>query len=189
MTGQKLMWRVLAVVAAGVIAFGVLWPASKNASPDIVISDTDLNRPIAVQIRGAVATPGLYWLAVDARLQNAIDAAGGALPGADLSGVNLARRVDDEEEIEIAYLATPISTAPAAAQASTVSSISGRVNINLATAVQLDALPGIGPALASRIVAYRDAHGLFASVEELSNVSGISPRMVDDLRDLISIGS
>jgi competence protein ComEA len=190
MNGQTLAIRGIAVVAAAVIAFSALRPGAHEAAPNIVISDDASNQQIAVEIYGAVAKPGLYWLTGDVRLQTVIDAAGGARSDADLSGVNLARRVEDEEQIEIPFLPDPnatVSAAPAAGSA--VAPASGKININLATAAELDALPGIGPALAGRIVAYREQHGPFASLEELSNVSGISVRMVDELRDLISLGS
>jgi competence protein ComEA len=78
--------------------------------------------------------------------------------------------------------ATPIGSSPPQTTAS------GRINVNTATVEQLDTLPGIGPALAGRIVSYRQQHGSFASIEELSNVSGISPKMVEALRDKITVG-
>jgi competence protein ComEA len=190
MNGQTLAFRGLAIVAALIIGFAEFGPSAHESAPNIVISDDASNQQIAIEIHGAVATPGLYWLAGDARLQSAIDAAGGARPDADLSGVNLARRLADEEQIEIPFLPDPnatVSAPPSVAAASTQAA--GKININLATAAELDVLPGIGPALAGRIVAYREQHGPFASLEELSNVKGISVGMVDDLRDLISLGS
>ena len=190
MKGQTLAIRGLAVIAAAVIGFGVLQPGARQAAPAIVVSDDTVEQRIAVQVRGAVATPGLYWLAGDARVQTAIDAAGGARADADLSGVNLARRVDDEEQLEIASNSVPVFTVSSTkGSPSTPFAVSARININLASAAELDALPGIGPALAARIIAYRVQNGPFASVEELSNVKGISTRMVDVLRDLISLGS
>lgn len=190
MNGQSLAIRGIAVAAAAVIAFGAVQFGTRTSAPEIVISDDAANQQIAVEVHGAVATPGLYWLSGDARFQTALDAAGGATSDADLSGVNLARRLEDEEQIEIPFLPDPSATGQAApAPVSAAASTSGKININLATAAELDELPGIGPALAGRIVAYREQHGPFASLEELSNVSGISARMVDDLRDRISVGS
>ena len=194
MNGRSLAIRGIAVVAALVIGYSEFRPGARQAAPAIVISDEAASQRIAVEIHGAVATPGLYWLSGDARIQTAIDAAGGAAVNADLSGVNLARRVADEEQIEIAFVSDPAAASPvgatdppASASSSKAAEASGKININLASATELDALPGIGPALAGRIVAYREQHGSFASIEELSNVKGISTRMVDDLRDLISI--
>jgi competence protein ComEA len=190
MNGQSLAIRGIAVVAAAIIGFGAFRPGAHESAPQIVISDDAANQQIAIEIYGAVATPGLYWLTGDARLQTAIDAAGGARRDADLSGVNLARRIEDEEQIEIPFLPDPNATVPAVpSSVSTSAPASGKININLATAAELDSLPGIGPALAGRIVAYREQHGPFASLEELSNVDGISVRMVDELRDRLSLGS
>ena len=199
MKGQALAIRGVAVVAAGIIGFTELRPGAWQDAPAIVISDDAASQQIAVEVHGAVATPGLYWLSGDARLQTAIDAAGGAKPNADLSGVNLARRVEDEELIEIPSIPDPSAATPvitgsatdskASTEAPSAAQSGAKININVATAAELDALPGIGPALSGRIVAYREANGPFASVEELSNVKGISTRMVDELRDLISVGS
>lgn len=191
MKSHLLAIRGLAVIAAAVIGFTELRPGNHDAVPAIVISDDAVDQRIAVEVLGAVATPGLYWLAGDARVQTALDAAGGARTDADLSGLNLARRVEDEEQLEVASNSAPIIAAGGSTihAAATQASTAVRININLATAAELDALPGIGPALAARIIAYRTQNGPFASVEELSNVKGISTRMVGELRDLISIGS
>lgn len=194
MTRQALAWNGLAVIAAAVIGICIVRLGGSGTPPPIVISDDALAQRIAVEVQGAVATPGLYWLSGDARVQAAIDAAGGSLPDADLSGINLARRLNDEERLEIAVAGQPPVTAgpsvtTRASGSPVAASVSGaKININAASAAELDALPGIGPALAGRIVAYRTQHGSFASVEELSNVSGISTKMVDNLRGLISIG-
>lgn len=190
MTRKTMAANALAVIAALVIGASALLLSEKRSAPPIVISDAALSRRIAVEVIGAVTTPGLHWLDGDARVQNALDAAGGALPNADLTGLNLARRLDDEEQLIVPFLA-PLGASPAAGPGPSISadaSINGKVNLNTATAEQLDALPGIGPALAGRIIAYRQQHGPFASLEELSNVSGISPKMVDALRDKITVG-
>lgn len=184
MTRQSLTMLGLSVVAALAIGIAGLRFEMDRGAPEIVIEDAALSQRIAVEVVGAVSTPGVYRLDGDARVQDAIDAAGGARADADLTGLNLARRLDDEERLEIPstrVVATPTtSAAPAAVK-------NGTININTASAEELDALPGIGPALAGRIVAYRQQHGPFASVEELSNVSGISPKMVETLRPLISV--
>ncbi|MFL5761417.1 MAG: ComEA family DNA-binding protein [Thermomicrobiales bacterium] len=92
----------------------------------------------------------------------------------------------------IPFLSTPVPTRdpnqPAPIDQARPSAVAGPININTATAAELDTLPGIGPAIAARIVAYRDSHGAFASVDELADVSGISARMVDNLRPLITTG-
>lgn len=186
MTRKALLWNGLAILAALAIGYSALRLSQAGSNPQIVIADDALAQKVAVEVLGAVATPGVYWLEGDARVQNALDAAGGALPGADLTGLNLARRLDDEEQLVVPFANQP--AAPPQATPKGTTPAGGRVNVNTATVEQLDTLPGIGPALAGRIVAYRQQHGPFASVEELSNVSGISPNMVDELRDKITVG-
>lgn len=115
-----------------------------------------------------------------------------AAAAVDLAAVNPAERVHDGERVLIPFLSTPVPTRdpnqPAPIDQARPSAVAGPININTATAAELDTLPGIGPAIAARIVAYRDSHGAFASVDELADVSGISARMVDNLRPLITTG-
>jgi competence protein ComEA len=128
----------------------------------------------------------------DARVQNAIEAAGGVTSHADLAAVNPAARVHDGDRVIIPFVSTPVPTrdpnAPAPAEATQPAAASGPLNINTATADELDELPGIGEVIANRIVAYRESHGAFATVDDLAEVSGISERMVDDLRPLVTTG-
>ena len=186
----RLIGGAFAIIAAAVIGFYGVRLSHERSAPAIVIGNESLSQPIAVQVSGAVATPGLYRLPPGSRVQDAIDAAGGTTEDADLSGINIARRLDDEEQLEIASNAT---APPAAANSAVLPPVAtaaagAKININTASATELDGLPGIGPALAAKIVSYRTANGPFAGIEELSNVSGISPRMVDDMRGLITIG-
>ncbi|HEY7036736.1 MAG TPA: ComEA family DNA-binding protein [Thermomicrobiales bacterium] len=186
------------MVAAG-IAFLAMGAASgflvlrlwdDRSAPPIVIDDPRPNAEIVVSVEGAVATPGVYHLPGDARVESALAAAGGAAPDADLSRINPAARLHDEERLIVPALvdgdrtsSEPVSSAaangpaPAAAQ----------VNINTATAEMLDTLPGIGPVLAVRIVTYRETHGPFRSVDELAAVDGISLAMVDEIRSLVTV--
>lgn len=189
MAGKVTVWiAILAMgVACGALAFR-LWDGL--SAPPIVIEDPRPNASIVVSVEGAVATPGVYHLRGDARVQAAIDAAGGPTSDADLALVNPAARLHDEERLIV-----PAMTAKgaAAARATSTTSSGGAVgparlvNINTASAADLDALPGIGPALASRIVAYREAHGPFRSVDGLAAVAGISLKMVDAIRSLITV--
>jgi competence protein ComEA len=183
---------VLAAIIIGVVAVGaVLLVYDDLSAPPIVITDPDPARPIAVEIVGAIATPGVYELPAEARVIDLVDAAGGTTADADLGGINLARRVRDEDQVVI-----PSRTLPPATSAfpdgvepgsSTAAGQTARININTASVDELDRLPGIGPAIAQRVVEYRAEQGPFRTVDELARVSGISSAMVDELRPEISV--
>jgi competence protein ComEA len=125
-------------------------------------------------------------------VQDAVQAAGGLDETADLSTINLARRVRDGEVIVIAAL--PVSSAATDVVSKSddtgnnASNPDAKVNINAATESELEALPGIGKVIAQRIVAFRDANGPFHSVDDLIQIDGISTRTVESLRDLVTTG-
>ncbi|MBK8135869.1 MAG: ComEA family DNA-binding protein [Chloroflexi bacterium] len=134
--------------------------------------------PVTVHVSGAVARPNqTYTLPPNSRVEAAIAAAGGALPGADLSRVNLADLLRDGAQI---HVPSGQVTAPPATPIGGV-----KINVNIATAAELDTLPGIGPALAQRIVDYRTRQGAFVSVDDLDKVSGIGPTLIEQLRDFV----
>lgn len=143
---------------------------------------------IQVAIGGAVATPGIVSVPRGARLSDVAQAAGGFLDSADFTRLNLAGRVGDGESITIPSVdeATADSDSSASAAAGT---LDGLVDINTATAQELEELPGIGEVLAVRIVEYRTAIGPFSRVEDLARVEGISTRMMEDLRPLVTVGN
>ncbi len=148
---------------------------------------TTVATSIVVYVAGAVVVPGIYTLAVSARVNDAVIAAGGAVADADLDVVNLAAALHDGERIYVPMVGEPIRPAidvPAAQEAA----VAGRtVNINSATAEQLDVLPGVGPATAAAIVAHRQQHGPFQDVEQLGDVRGIGPAKLDALRGLVTV--
>ena len=200
--------RVPIVLVTGVAALGlagVAWLAYDDGSaPPIVIADPRPDATIVVQVEGAVAVPGVYPLAADARAQDALAAAGGAVADADLGALNLARRLRDEDLILVPRVApvAPVSTAasavnptldptesaPAPVPAPPAAVAAGTIDLNRASASELDLLPEIGPVLAQRIVDHRTANGPFHSVDDLSELPGISERMVDQLRPLVTVG-
>jgi competence protein ComEA len=153
-----------------------------RASPDIDVR-FDPAMPIAVHIAGSVATPGTYMLPANARLNDAIVAAGGLRENADTAAINPAARIGDGERILIPALAGSSDSASMADKPA-----SGLVNINTATTAELDTLPGIGPVLAGRIIEYRELHGRFSTIDQLLEVEGISRSTVDGLRDLVTTG-
>lgn len=168
--------------------------AGQPAAPD---------RPVVVSVVGLVHTPGLVTLAPGARIADALQAAGGAVNGADTIGLNMARPVGDGEQIvvglapaagqptalgsSVASGSAPASGAPGPGSG-TVKPKPGEVlDLNTATVEQLDALPGVGPVTAAAIVAWRQANGKFTSVDQLADVDGIGPARLEKLRPLVRV--
>jgi competence protein ComEA len=143
----------------------------------------DTASTVVVSVVGLVARPGLVTLPSGSRVADAIEAAGGLLPEADPAAVNLAAVLADGQQIAVsAPGATTSAPGPGAGTPQ-----GGPVNLNIATAADLDALPGIGPVLAQRIVSYRDQQGRFTSVEQLDDVPGIGPSIYDQLKPLVTV--
>ncbi len=136
---------------------------------------------IYVHVSGAVAAPGLYVLDASARVVDAIAAAGGLAPDADVSAVNLARPLSDGEQLARAAASAPSTQAPPQPAGD------GRINLNTADLAALDTLPRIGAAMAQRIIDWREANGRFTSVEDLLAVPGIGDKMLESLRDLVTV--
>lgn len=135
-----------------------------------------------VHVLGAVEAPGLYVLDLGARLVDAVAAAGGTTDTADLAAVNLARVLDDGEQIVV-----PIVGAAADAPGSAAPPADGRIDLNSADQAALETLPRIGPALAERIIAWRDENGRFQSVDDLLAVPGIGEKMLEGMRDGVRV--
>ena len=169
----------------GLLAAGlVLLLTSRPPKYAIELLPPPTPAPLRVHVAGAVGTPGVYELPVGARVREALEAAGGPAEEADLDRVNLAAPLEDGQQVFIPAQSEGSSAAlpPAASPAP---SIEGTININTATASELEALPGIGPSLAEKIVAYRLEHGLFNEPEDLLQVSGVGPAKLEQIRDLI----
>jgi competence protein ComEA len=166
--GQK---RALAIIGVIVVVLSVLIVIRGNTqthvSPEIV-PVTIAEPEIIVDVAGAVNNPGVYTLTGKSRVIDAIKAAGDSAPGADLSTINLARILNDGEQI---YVDSTV-VYPSGVRVSK-SIHTGPININRATAKQLDGLDGIGPVIAQRIVDYRKKNGSFISIDDLQKVSGI----------------
>ncbi|ORA20360.1 ComEA family DNA-binding protein [Mycobacterium arosiense] len=162
-----------------------------------------VDRPVVVSVVGLVHTPGLVTLAPGARIADALQAAGGAVNGADTIGLNMARPLGDGEQIvvglapvpgqptalgsSVASATTPTSKAPPPASGSVKPKPGQAVDLNTATAAELDALPGVGPVTAAAIVAWRQANGKFTSVDQLADVEGIGPARLEKLRALVRV--
>ena len=180
--------------------------SSAAPRPSAVPDPSD--QPVVVSVVGLVQTPGLVTLTPQARIADALSAAGGVTDGADTLGLNMARRLADGEQIVVGIAPAPGAPAvlgssvgpssagpgdrpPVAGPAPGVAPAPGvpaePVDLNTATAEQLDTLPGVGPVTAAAIVAWRDQHGAFQSVDQLGDVDGIGPARLDKLRDLVRV--
>ena len=146
---------------------------------------------MTVHVAGAVAKPGVYDLAAGARVIDAIEAAGGGVPDADLNRLNLAAKVADGQRILVQRVGEAAPAGPSAdgtnGTGGGTADPSGLVNLNSATQPELEALPGIGPTLAEAIIAERERRGGFRSVNELRDVRGIGEKRFADLKDKVTI--
>jgi competence protein ComEA len=159
-------------------------PASAGATGSPAPSSSP-GEVLYVHVAGAVAAPGLYLLDPGARVADALAAAGGFTEAAERAAVNLARRLVDGEQIlvpERGVAALPGGTGPAAAAGTT----GGIVSLSTATAAQLEELPEIGPATAAKIVAYREEHGPFTSVDQLLEVPGVGEKTLEAFREQVA---
>ena len=181
------------VLAVGVVALLVLViagrvlsrPARPVVPPPVRVSAAASHAPapmLFVNVVGAVRRPGLYRLKDGSRVADAVSRAGGPTQKAQIELVNLAARIGDGEQIVVPRrgLASPSATASGGAVTA------GPVHLNSATLDQLDALPGVGPVTAQKILDYRQQHGAFGSVDELDAISGIGPARLEQLRGLVA---
>jgi competence protein ComEA len=185
--------RALLVVAC---AFGAVLGATRLlGAPDPAAPPTRLvplattptaaapgREVVVVDVVGAVRRPGLYRLGSGARIADAIARAGGVTRRADRAAVNLAATVADGQQVVVPRRGRvgPVSTGGAATPTS------GPIDLNSATTEQLDALPGVGPVTAQKIVDYRQEHGPFTSVDQLDAISGIGPTRIENLRGQVT---
>jgi competence protein ComEA len=173
-----------------VIATAVIPTPTRPATPTL----TPTPAPIRVYVSGAVRSPDVYILPPHSIVKDAVQAAGGPADDADLERINLALALYDQQQVYVPHIGEttpavppPDSAPPPAPTASGETIGSGdKVNLNTATVEQLDALPGIGPAIAQRIVDYRQTDGPFATPEDIMNVKGIGQATFEKLQDLIT---
>ena len=170
------------------VASGVWWgrqgaePPPLHSSPASTTSGGPADVPmITVHVAGLVTRPGLVALAEGSRVADAVAAAGGLLPGAQIDSINLAALVVDGEQI--------IVPGPGTDSPAEVSGGSGdqKIHLNTATAAELDALPGVGPVIAARIILFRETNGPFKTLEDLLDVPGIGEAKLADLRDHLQV--
>jgi competence protein ComEA len=168
-------------------------PSSSAAPAAGVRVERSDGRLAVVDVAGAVREPGVYRLPASARVDDAVREAGGPKRNADLAGLNLAAKVEDGRQYIVPEKASAGGRTAAAAPGGAADtgaagpSPSTPLNLNTATAEQLDQLDGVGPETARKIVAYRQEKGGFRSVEELDQVPGIGPQRLAALRDLVRV--
>jgi competence protein ComEA len=177
----------VALVLAGALVLGVprlvdRGAPTRAAGPPLRVARSARAAPhLVVDVAGAVRRPGLYHLGAGTRVNDAVAAAGGASPRADLAAVNLAAPLADGEQVVV-----PVrGAAGTAASPSAGGAAAAPVDLNSATAEQLDTLPGVGPSTAAKIVAYRQEHGAFHSLAELDAVPGIGAGRLAQLKGLV----
>ena len=205
MSGQavRVGGAALALLAAVALAAGavVLLTGGDDAAqvrivaPEPTAAAAPAATDIRVQVSGAVMSPGVYAMNNGDRVMDAIAAAGGVDPGADLSGINLALRVQDEAHYHIPTVGeTPppspagaSSTSPRAGGRGTSSTTNLLIDLNTASAQGVESLPGIGPVMAGRIVAHREVNGPFAAVDDIQDVPGIGPKTLESIRSLVTV--
>lgn len=204
-TSPLVLFGLSAVIIAVVLSIGFMaWGSFTSSgivvehsekSPQSQEYESSSSQLIYVHIAGEVSNPGMYELNHDARVSDAIDAAGGLTENADQLSINLARQVTDGEQIVVqAYIeAEPGNSKSTDASDSGLPSssntevLSSKVNINTASASELITLDGIGESTAAKIIAYRQANGSFASIEEIKKVSGIGDRKYEAIKDRITV--
>lgn len=192
-----LILSLVAALAAIIAAVGV-WrerpvPEPAPVLPLVTAANAKASSPplpgsaheLVVSVMGRVARPGLIRLPDGTRVADALTAVGGALPGTDLTGLNIARRLSDGEQLLVGVAPPPGQ--PASSEAVGSPGGSQAVDLNAATIEQLDGLPGVGRVTAQRIIDWRMAHGRFTSVDQLRDVSGIGQSRLAQLKHRVRV--
>lgn len=174
---QPYLWIAFGVLCGLIGAALILLLTGPSRGQAIELLPAPTPPAITVHVSGAVAQPGVYELDYGSRAQDAIETAGGATVDANLNALNLARRLNDGDQVHL----------PAIGEAGT-SAAAFPLNINIATLDELSQLPGIGPVTAQAIIDYRQSHGAFEDPAEIQNVAGIGPATFESIEDLITTG-
>lgn len=153
-----------------------------NTVADAVPSTTSAE--VVVHVAGAVVTAGVYRMPAGSRVVDAVQRAGGLAANAEADAINLAALLVDGQRVYVPRVGEPV---PATSGGGAPTTMPGPIDLNRATADELDALPGVGPATAAAIVAYREQHGPFGRVDDLAQVRGIGPAKVEALRGLVTV--
>jgi competence protein ComEA len=174
---MKNLLNIVFGILVGLLAAGIILLAgSRPRGNPVTLLPTSTPGLLTVYVSGAVATPGVYSLPEGSRVEAALLAAGGLTSNAETESINQAALLEDGQQIDV----------PGNVDTSHITV--GRVNINTATAVELDALPGIGPTAAQAIIDYRLQHGPFQFIQDIQKVPGIGPASFDKIKDYITVG-
>lgn len=192
---MKQVAYVMIGILAGFLLAGALFIVTHLPGGQAVqLQPAPTEPPIEVHVVGAVVRPGVYSFSRDGRVQDAVTAAGGLLAEADPASINLAAKLEDGEQLEIPFQQGASSSRASSSSPFTVigtstpsSSHTDLININTASVDKLNALPGIGPTTAQKIIDYRQEHGPFSSIQDIMNVSGIGPATFDQIKNLITV--
>jgi competence protein ComEA len=176
---MKTVINTVVGVFIGLLVAGLVWNTARQPRGEpVTLQPPPSPEPISVHVTGAVVNPGVYELPQESRVSDAIDAAGGFLPVADREQINLAALLKDGMQLKVETRSFYNTGGGSGSQ---------RMNINTATAEELDTLPGIGPSTAQAIVNYRRQFGEFQRADEITNVEGIGPATYDRIKDLITV--
>jgi competence protein ComEA len=208
---RRLATGMVVSIAAAVTAWLLVRPSGATIESMLPMTTVQVPRDVVVHVAGAVRRPGVYRLPTTARVVDAVTMAGGATARADLESINLAQTIIDTEQIFVPSRRAPRSVTRVAPRlrphrnstspgqgvtqstldpplpTTTSSQAASRVNLNTATASQLDTLPGVGPTTARAIISYRTKNGPFRKVEDLLNVTGIGPSKLAAMRDRVTV--
>ncbi len=189
--------QVVFLSIVGLIVLFIIYTILKRpepASPPLVITlqprptpepATPTPATINVYVSGAVQKPDVYALPLNSIVKDAIAAAGGATADADLDQINLAAKLADQMQVDVPHKG---ESAPPPPSGSTPNTSAEKININTATAEELDKLPGIGPSIAKAIIDYRTKNGPFKKVEDINDVKGIGDALFEKIKDQITVG-
>lgn len=185
------LWQLFSLSSSDDVFVSPGSSESASSSDSSSESESDSQAVLVVHVAGAVQNPGICELSVGDRVNDAIEACGGFLDDAQTDALNLARVLSDGEQIVVPSLSDATDTeasSDASAASGSTSIINGKVNINTASAEELDTLPGVGPSTAQKIIDEREANGPFSSIEDLKRVSGIGDKKYSSLADSICVG-
>ena len=164
-------------------------------APSPALAPTVAPPSLRVHVTGAVLHPDVYRLPAASIVTDALEAAGGAATDADLTRINLAQELRDQQQVYVPRIgerdvppATPLRRQGTTADADRPAAPTAGININTATAAELDVLPGIGPLLSQQIVDWREAHGPFATIADIKQVPGIGDAIFERIKDRITVG-
>lgn len=192
---------IVILLACGIVAYSFqgFWqkepdnqeavPVS-NAAEDLPAANNTVNHApnseVVVYVSGGVNKPGVYKLSQGSRIVDAVTLAGGFTPDADATKINLALHLKDEMQVNVPYAITSAVTGNSTPGAA-ANNYNDKISINTATAAELDKLPGIGPALAERIIQFRAANGPFSELTDIKKVPGIGEAKYNQFKDKLSL--